>query len=613
MHGYGGRIIYVNLTTKEIIREDIPENQFHKFLGGVGFIAKILYEELEPNIGAFDPRNVLIMGSGVFTGTIVPTAGKTIFGGKSPLTGGWGESVMGGSIGAELKHAGYDALVITGKTEKPSYIFINNDDLEFRSANDYWGKTTRETSMGIKKELGDPRVKVASIGIGGEKLVRYACIDCEDRQAGRSGLGAVMGSKNLKAIALRGNKSITIFDSEKLMGLSKDWYAKMVSSVSYENFTKYGTGEFLDWMNQERGTFPTRNWQESVFEEREHIDPYHWAPKYGKKNKACYACVKPCGRYFHIKEGRYAGTELDGVEYETLYSLGSQCGNSDIEALAKANELCDLLGIDTISAGVAIGFAMELYERGIITDEDTEGLELKFGNNDIVPVMVEKIAKREGVGDILAEGVKRAAEDIGKGAEYYAIHVKGQEPPAYDVRGLKGLGLGFMTSPRGACHLRSGAYAVELKGKFWKFEGVDRFSAKGKGEIVKSMEDLMTVYDCLGVCKFSRTFFNPQDFCELLEAVTGWRLTEADLLKIGERINNLKRMFNIGEGILIDDFRLPERLINEPIPEGVSKGAVISEREMNDMVYDYLVARGWDLDGVPSWEKLVELELEEGP
>ncbi|HDO19462.1 MAG TPA: aldehyde:ferredoxin oxidoreductase, partial [Thermoplasmatales archaeon] len=536
------------------------------------------------------------------------TAGKTSFFAKSPLTNGWGEGVTGGSIGFSLKQAGYDVLIIRGKAEKPSYLFVDNDNVEIRSADHLWGKTTREASNEIEKE--EKGCIVATIGIGGENLVRYACIDCEERQVGRSGLGAVMGSKNLKAIAIKGDNDVHLSDPKKTLELTFKWYQKMVESQAFKDDGMYGTGEFLEWMNKERGTFPTRNWREGVFDERKEIDPYYWAPRYSIKNKACIQCVKPCGKAFVIREGKYKDTVLDGVEYETLFSLGSNCGNPSIESVAKANELCDLYGIDTISTGGCIGFAMDLYENGILTKEDTDGIELRFGNSDAVVELVEKIAKREGIGNILAEGVKRAAEKIGKGAEKYAVHVRGMEPPAYDVRGIKGMGLAFMTSPRGACHLRSGAYALELTGKFWKFEGVDRLSAKNKGVEIADMENFMAVYDALGVCKFSRGIFLLNAFGEIIKATAGMEISEKDLLRIGERICNLKHLFNIKCGWKKEDSKLPPKM-RIPIPKGPSKGSFISEEEEEEMLQDYFKARGWTEEGLIPAEKLKELEIEE--
>jgi aldehyde:ferredoxin oxidoreductase len=395
----------------------------------------------------------------------------------------------------------------------------------------------------------------------------------------------------------------------KFKELMAEYITKIFDHPDYKKYVGYGTSEFTNWMNEEKGVFPTRNWQQGVFDEREQIDPYYWQPKYVKKNLACFACTRPCGRLFRIDSGKYNGTVFDGIEYETVFALGSQCGNPDVEALAKASELCDIYGIDSISAGGCIGFAMELFERGILTREDAGDIDLRFGNGDVVPKVVDLIARREGIGDLLAEGVKRAAETIGKGAEDYAIHVKGQEPPAYDVRGIKGMGLAFMTSWRGACHLKSSAYALELVGKNWKLQGVDRLSAENKGEEIKFQEDYITIYDCLGVCKFSRKIYMIEGFLDLLKAVTGLDFTEDELMKVGERLTNIKRLFNLREGLTRKDDMLPKRILSEPIPDGPSKGHYIKPEEAEMMLGDYYRARGWDEDGVPTVEKLNELGI----
>jgi aldehyde:ferredoxin oxidoreductase len=607
MKGLAGNILEVNLTAGSTERSPFPQSLAKEYLGGTGFAARFIYDNMKPNADAFDPSNLLVLAPGLFNGFPVPTGGKVLFCAKSPLTGTIAETVMGARIGCELKRAGYDLLLISGKSVSPCYLFIEDENVEMRDAGNLWGKDTRETAKAIRKDGGD--AVVACIGIAGENLVRYANIDCEDRQSGRGGLGAVMGSKNLKAIAVKGSNDLVPHDAGKLMNLCLQYYQKMLESSAFEEDTKYGTGEFLEWVNSEKGTFPTRNWRESVFDDREKIDPYHWAPLYTKRNNACLACTKPCGRIFGIDEGKYAGLRIDGIEYELLYSLGGLCGMGEIEELAKANELCDLYGLDGISAGAAVAFAMDLFEDGILTKEDTGGVDLWFGNPEAELKLIDLIARREGLGDTLAEGVKVASERIGKGAEDYAVHVKGMEPPAYDVRGIKGMALAFMTSSRGACHLRSCAYALELTGKFWKYEGVDRFSTEGKGTEIKELEDLMTVYDILGVCKFSRGFYFAEGFIDIIHSITGMKFTESDILKLGERVNNLKHLFNLREGITREDFRLPKRLLTLPIPDGPSEGHVITDEEMKQMLDDYFEAREWTKEAQPSERKLKELDL----
>jgi len=608
MKGYTGKILKVDLTAGKSHARAFDEKHARKYLGGQGFAVEIVFHGVPKGADPLGPDNVLAMAGGLFDGFPVPTGGKVAFAAKSPATNTLAESIMGGSIGPELKHAGYEALEVSGKSESPVYILIEDDKVEINDAADLWGKDTRVTPETLKKRHGWD-VKVACIGVAGEKLSKIACIDCDDRQAGRAGLGAVMGSKNLKAIVIRGTKDLVPAEPEKLLEIALRYQKIYEAAPSFIEDTKYGTGEFLGWVNKEKGVFPTRNWQESVFKEREKIDPYYWAPRYVTKNKACFSCTKPCGKLFEVKSGKFAGVAIDGIEYETLYSLGGQCGNADVESVARANELCDLLGMDTISAGVTVGFAMELMQRGIITEKDV-GFKLTFDNaSDAVPRMIEMMGNRTGFGDVLADGVKVAAARIGKGSERYAIHTKGLEPPAYDVRGMKGHGLAYMTSTRGACHLRAGFYAPELVGKFWKWEGIDRFSPANKGFMVSQTENFMCVYDSVGLCKFSRGFFLIAKLPEVIEAITGMNYTEDELLKIGERIHNMKGAFNVREGVTRKDWLLPARILEEPIVDGPSKGSKISVDEMNMMLDDYMKARGWTPDGTPTPEKLRELDI----
>lgn len=608
MKGYGGSVLYADLSSGKTRKEPVPEEMVMKYLGGSGFAVRLLYDVVQPKADAFNPSNPVIIAPGLFDGFAVPTGGKVVFCAKSPLTGLIGDSVMGGGIGGELKHAGYDAVVITGKAEGPSYVIIKDEEVEIKDASDLWGLDVPETTKKVLEREGS--VKVASIGPAGENLVRFASVDCDDRQAGRAGVGAVMGSKNLKAIAVKGTKDLIPNDPKALLDINLAYVKKMTESPDYEADTKYGTGEFLEWINAEKGTFPTRNWREGLFDNRKDIDPYQWAPRYVKKNKACLSCSKPCGKLFIIDEGKHAGLAVDGVEYETLYSLGGACGIGDIEEVAKGNSICDHKGMDTISAGDAVAFAMDLYENDILTGEDTGGLELNFGNYDAQLKLLEMIADRDGLGDVLANGVRAAAKMIGRGSEKYAVHVKGMEPPAYDVRGIKGMALAFLTSTRGACHLRTCAYALELTGKFWKFKDVDRFSSDGKGIEIKEMEDLVVLYDALGVCKFSRGYFFAEGFIDVIKAVTGAELTEKELLQTGERINNLKQLFNLREGMTREDYVLPERITSVPIPEGESKGHLVTIDEMNKMLEDYFSVRGWGSNAMPSREKLSELGIE---
>ncbi|MEM3335048.1 MAG: aldehyde ferredoxin oxidoreductase family protein, partial [Thermoplasmata archaeon] len=580
MEGYATKILFIDLSTGKIEKENIDPYIARKFLGGLGLGAYYLYKNVPKNVDPFDPQNVLIISPGLLVASGIPTASKTVFVSKSPLTGGFGRAVAGATIGPELKKAGYETLIIKGKAEKHSIIVIKDDEVKIEST-DLWGKDTRETQLRIKEKY--PGFATAAIGPAGENLSKIAIIDCEERQAARTGLGAVMGSKNLKAIAVKGTKKVILSDPDKMKELIKKWVNILKDHPASRDDMKYGTGEFYAWMNTQRGTFPSRNWQQGYFQksydflkegELSKIDPYYWAPKYVTGYHPCPGCTKPCGHIFEVKDGRYAGTKVDGLEYETIYSLGGNLEIDDPEAVAYLSMLCDLYGLDTISAGLTISWAMEAIEKGLLKGD------LKFGDADSVARILKEMATREGeLGKLLADGVKAAYTRLGKGKEF-AMEVKGLEPPAYDIRGIKGMALAEAVSFRGACHLTAGVYGTELVGKWWKFENVDRFSAKGKGFEVKIHEDFMSVYDALGVCKFSRHMFFIDGFTDILRAYTGMDFTVSEILVAGERIYNMARAFNVREGFSRKDDYLPERVLKDPIPKGVSKGSFVRKEEL---------------------------------
>ena len=614
--GYAGKILYIDISKKKHKVVDVKESFARKYLGGIGFATRILYDLLKEKVDAFDARNPIIISPGLLTGFGVPTFSKVVFASKSPLTGGFSRSVAGGRIGPALKYAGYDTVVIQGRCRKPIYIFIDDDRVEFRKAEDLWGLSTRETEERLKEEIGDKTVATAVIGPAGENLSLISCIDCEERQAGRTGLGAIMGAKKIKAIAVRGSKDLIPYDPDKLLEMLPKIYKECVTHPAYEWDVNWGTAEFIDWMNRERGTFPVKNFQEGFFKdayaklkegEKMPLDPYYWVPKYSVRNRACPSCVKPCGKVFKSRD-----LIVEGPEYETLYSLGGACGVDDIETVAKAHLLCDLYGLDGISAGVTIGWAMECYEKGLLTKEDTDGIELKFGNGEAMLKAIEAIAYRKGkLGKLLADGVRKAARKLGKGSSRFAIHVKGLELPAYDVRGIKGMALAVAVSTRGACHLTACIYGTELVGKWWKFENIDRLSAENKGYEVKVHEDLMALYDALGLCKFSRHIFFAEKLPEIVNAITGFNVDTAYLMTVGERIYNIQRAFNIKQGFTRKDDTLPYRIMHDPIPEGPSKGSYVKPSELRKMLDEYYMARGWSEEGVPTKVKLVTLDLED--
>ncbi|MFB6266316.1 MAG: aldehyde ferredoxin oxidoreductase family protein [Halodesulfurarchaeum sp.] len=627
--GYWKQLLDVNLTTGEVATRELSDAFLRQYLGGAGFTTKLLYEEVGPDVEPLDPENVLVAAPGLLVGPSVPTGSKTTFGFKSPLTGGYGKSLVGAKMGDQLKRAGYDALIVRGAADGPSTLVIEDEEVRIDDAGALWGLDTWETDEAIKDQYGSG-FRTAVIGPAGENESKIALIECEDRQAGRGGPGAVMGSKNLKAIAVKGSKGVPVAREDELEELNKKWRLETTGrgdievegtgSASVD--VQYGTGEALDVKNTELGIFPTRNWQSSYFKraydrledpenDRISIDPRYWTEEYVETKRPCPYCTKPCSQFFEAEETPYGDIAVDGPEYETQYALGGNVEVDDIEAVAKANEICDRLGLDTIDAGNAISWAMEARERGIIDDDDL-GLEstLEFGNSEAVLEALRKIGRGEGpVADLLADGHVRAAERAGAGEEF-AIHVKNQSPAGFEARGIKGMALAFGVSPRGADHLTSCMYALEMGGDFWEFEGYDRRRMDGKALALKAMEDLMAVYDITGVCKFTRGLTLAEGVRELVNAMTGFDLSTSELLTAGERMYNLSKAFNLREGFGREDDRLIPRL-TEAIPDGPSEGEFISEEAYERELDRYYTARGWNLEGVPLRETLEELDLPE--
>ncbi|MCX7850241.1 aldehyde ferredoxin oxidoreductase family protein [Thermus sp.] len=618
MKGVAGRLLSVDLSTGAIRTEEIPERTLRLFLGGWGLAAKLAWDRIPKGADPLGPENVVAMAPGLLTGTGIPTASKTAFSFRSPLTGTIGRSMAGAWAGVALRRAGFDALVIQGRSAEPVVLVLEDGKARLDPARDLWGLDTRATRKALLARYGEG-VRTAVIGPAGERLSWIATIECDGRQAGRGGGGAVLGSKNLKAIVVKGAGEVPMAHPERIKELIRHWNAVIREHPVTEADMKYGSGEFLDWMNRVSGTFPSRNWQWGYFksayaraqEGKIELDPYYWAPKYSKRNVACPFCTKPCGQLFVVEGGKYGPIEVDGPEYETLYSLGGAPEIAEIEAVAKANEICDLLGIDTISAGVTVAWAMEAVERGYLKPADLDGIDLRFGNAEAMLKVLERMGRREGkAGELLADGARAAAKRLGKGEEF-AIHIKGMELPAYDIRGSKGVALAFAVAFRGGDHLTAGVYGTEYGGAWWKFEAVDRRSLRGKGFQVKIHEDLMALYDVLGICKFSRHIFFLEALPDMVAAQTGLELTAAELLTVGERVYNLARAFNVREGFSRKDDHLPHRVMAEPIPEGPSAGDRVPYEELQKLLDDYYEARGWSRDGVPLKARLVALDLPE--
>ena len=604
MYAYTGKILYVDLTAGKHRTETFSEDFAKDFIGGTGFGVKMLIDCLKPGLDPFDPENPLIYAVGATTGTLVPcTASKFGVFAKSPATNLLGESYSTGQFGAELRMAGYDIIVITGKATKPTYLWIDDNSVQIRDASKLWGLGVWDTEQAIRDELGDQNIRVSGIGKAGENLVRLACIINDHfRAAGRTGLGAVMGSKNLKALAVRGTRDIGVASPEELQDFCKDLFerAKGPATAKYRGL---GTAANMLVLNAQ-GCLPTRNYQEACFEGIEKISGEKVNEQYVTRIQGCSACPCRCEHIAQVKQGEYKGA-VARIEYEPMMAFGSYCGVDNLEAIIKSLEYCDTYGVDAIGTSIVIGFAMECFEKGLISTEDTGGLELRFGNGQAMVEMVRKIACREDVGDIFAEGVKRASEKIGHGSDHFAMHVKGLEMTGYDVRSLKTCALGYAVSRRGGDHQRHGSYGWDLSGK------VNRYTADvGRGKLVMEDEDLYAVIDSMIICKFTRTIWKIyDDIAKVYSLVSGIPMTAEEMAKAGERINNLARVLNIREGLTREDETLPPRAKKDPIPSGVSAGHVITQEELDIMLDSYYYARGWSKEGIPDKSKLEELGL----
>jgi len=490
VNGYGGMILRVNLTDGTIKKEPTPKELAEKFLGGRGFGIYFLYTEVPKGVDPLDPENKLIVSSGPLSGTLVPGAGKLDFACKSPLTGGYASASVGGMLTAELKYASYDSIIIEGASATPVYLFIDDERVELRDASEFWGQGSITLEKNLKDALGED-FQIATIGPGGENLVKYACITHDfGRQAGRGGVGTVMGSKKLKAIAVRGTKSIPIADVEGFRARAKEMYAACKASGGFEAWRKYGTSGVNAWAN-EVGAFPVRNFQSGALDDYSGLSGKVMREQIVITDKACFGCPSPCGKYSH---SRKYDIRVEGPEYETAALLGGNVAFLDIEDVAYANWLCDELGIDTISTGNCIGFAMECFEKGIITAEDADGLELKWGDTEAVFALIEKIARREGIGAILAEGVKHAAQVWGQGSEDFAIQVKGMEMSGYESRNAPAMLLSYMTCDVGAHHNRSWAITYDIQ------VGRDKVSPDKAARVIE-LPHIRPLYDALGACR----------------------------------------------------------------------------------------------------------------
>ena len=601
MHGFHGRLLAIDLDSGQNSYRDLEESRLRGFLGGIGLGTSLLYDYAPPGVDPFSPANPLIFASAPLVGTGVTTTAKFAVITKSPLTGFIADSLSSSHFALELKRVGVDGLVITGKAASMVYVFIHDEKVEIRAAEHLRGKSPREAEALLRSELNAPTARVAAIGKAGENRVRFATISNEGRHAGRGGVGAVMGAKNLKAIALCGDQEISVAHPKEVEAIAESLRRHSLGSLT-DKYRSIGTVANLAVFNR-LGTLPTRNFQQATFDDAEALSGESLTENSFSRRHGCASCTIQCERLFKSLAG-----EEQRLEYETLFALGPLCGINDPEVVLQAAHLCDLYGLDTISTGGTLAWAMECNERGLLPEAQKLGL--RFGHADSLFRILRMIAEREGLGALLAEGSRRAALETGSDSSYWAMHVKGLELPGYEPRSLKTMALGLAVSPRGACHNRSGAYEADFSGE------VDRLRAdRGRGALVAASEDFAAVLDSLVICKFLRKCFT--DFygeaAELLGKVTGWNCSKEELKRTGARIHTLKKLFNIREGWRPQDDWLPEKVLSETLPTGVARGVGLTTEELREMIQSYYQARQWDENGLIPEPKLRELGIPTAP
>jgi aldehyde:ferredoxin oxidoreductase len=599
--GYTGKILNINLNSKIKKITELDVDSTEKFIGAKGLGAKLLIDMLPEKTDPLSEKNILMFTTGPLTGTSVQTSGRGTVITKSPQTGLFLDSHFGGMFAVEIKKAGWDIIILKGKSKNPSYININNDQVEFKDASSIWGEECNFVHNWLKKK--HEGAKTAVIGRAGENLVRFSAITIDGhRHAGRGGSGAVMGSKNLKAIALSGNKKISLFKPKEFNQKSKEVFKKIQENDFVPIRRKFGTPYWVNLVNNE-GFLPTRNYQEGYFEDGGKINAETMQKNIVDSSGACYNCIIACWNKSSIKKGLFRGISLVGPEYETIALMGSNLGIRSIEEVAYLNKRCNELGMDTISLGGVIGFAIDLYENNIISKDDLGGIELGWGKTIEIAKLIDVIAKRRTkLGNILAEGVKIASDIIGGKAEEYAVHVKGLEIPGYDPRGSFGMGLAYATSDRGGCHQRAWTVKAELNDP-----ELDRFSFENKAEIVKEVQDERASFFSLVLCDFAP--ISEEDCVDLLNLATGFNYTVSSYLKVGERIWNLIRLFNLREGLKSNEDKLPIRFHKRSFTQGPAKGKILSEDHFKKSLNEYYKLRKWNMNGIPTKEKIKELNL----
>jgi aldehyde:ferredoxin oxidoreductase len=617
-YGYNRRILHVDLTSGNLTVEEPPETFYRKYLGGQCIGMYYILKEMPANADPLGPDNVLAITLSVVTGAPVSGQSRVMANARSPLTGTIGDAQAGGFWPAEAKAAGFDAIIIKGKAEKPVYLWVHDGQAELCDATHLWGQVTGDAEAAIREELGDSKIEVMQIGPGGEKLVRYAClINMSNRANGRTGMGAVMGSKNLKAIAVRGKKKPAVADQKALTEIAR-WGAENFSESEIYGMGQHGTAEVLA-SQQEDGGLPTRNWASGVFGEWEAIDGTTMSDTILKERDTCYACVVRCKRVVEITEGPYqVDPHYGGPEYETLATFGSYCGISDLAAVSLANQLCNMYGLDTITTGAMVAWAMDCFEHGLITATDTGGVELRFGNAEAMVKMTEMIAKREGFGDLLAEGMAQAAAKIGPGAEALVTAVKGNPLPAHMPQVKRSLALIYAANPYGADH-----QSHEHDPSYSDYP--DRMAELGllnpqpskvlnaeKVRYAVYTQQIYSLLNAIGVCQFvwgpSWHLYGPSQLVDMVRAVTGWNVSLWELMKAGERSLNMMRAFNAREGFTSAEDKLPPKLF-QPLTGGPSDGIAVTEEEMAAALPTYYAMCGWDTEGRPTRAKLEELGI----
>jgi aldehyde:ferredoxin oxidoreductase len=605
MKGVHGKLLEVDLgqgTTRDL---SIPEETFRQYIGGRGLGARLLYDMLPAKTDPLSPGNLLIFLTGPLTGSMATGTSKFVVVTKSPATHGWCDSYSSGRISVQLKKVGYDGMVIRGRASQPCYLRIGERGVDIRDAGHLWGKDSFETERVLREAEEEASLGVSSIGPAGEKLVKIACINSDlYRQAGRGGVGAVMGAKNLKAIVIAGENAAALHDRKRVFGLNKENYQRALTSPVAQARMKYGTPLTLNITNA-GGILPTKNFQFSTWEKAlgkiDSVGVYESL----KSHKACLSCFIHCSLVTEAAEGKYQGVTVEGPEYETLGLFGSNLLIDSLPTIIQANVLCDKLGVDTISAGNIIGFLMECFERGLVSARDMDGVACHFGDEEAALHAIELMAHRRGLGDVLAEGVKGAAAQIGQGSERFAMHTKGLEFPAYEPRGAFGSGLSYAVSPRGACHRRAWPPAKEILGNY------PPYTAEGKAEMVRELYDLNCILHSLLVCDMPGKFIplSMEDYANYLHAVTGQTFSMEDFAQIAGRTETLIRLFNVREGFGRKDDTLPYRTLFEPLPDGPGKGQCIGEANFNRMLDEYYACRGWDASGVPTDATLKKYNL----